>query len=111
MKAVVAAFNQEKALANRGLLRDYEPLCGSSFQALSATDCALLQVTTPPGQEEADKEEDEQEKICGQTPGGCHHADNAAVCPAGAIMYYLSFHYYRIDKTLSTLLCPLVDKV
>lgn len=68
----------------------------------SATDGALLQVTTPPRQEEADKEEDEQEKICGQTPGGCHHTDNAAVCPAGAIMYYLSFHYYRIDKTLST---------
>ena len=35
MKAVVAAFNQEKALVgSRGLLHDYELLCGPSFEAL-----------------------------------------------------------------------------
>ena len=33
MKAVVAAFNQEKALS-RGLLCDYEPLSGPWFPAL-----------------------------------------------------------------------------
>ena len=34
VKAVVAAFNQEKALPSRGLLRDYEPSDGPSFKAL-----------------------------------------------------------------------------
>ena len=34
MKAVVAAFNLEKALVGRGLLCDYEPSDGLSFQAL-----------------------------------------------------------------------------
>ena len=33
VKAIVATFNQEKALS-RGLLRDYEPSDGPSFQAL-----------------------------------------------------------------------------
>ena len=35
MKVVVAAFNQGKALVgSRGLLRDFEPLDGPSFQSL-----------------------------------------------------------------------------
>ena len=34
MKALVAAFNQEEALASRGLLRDYEPSDGTSFESL-----------------------------------------------------------------------------
>ena len=34
MKALVGAFNQEKAIHSRGLLRDYEPSCVPSFEAL-----------------------------------------------------------------------------
>ena len=33
VKAVVTAFNQDNALS-RGLLHDYEPSCGPSFEAL-----------------------------------------------------------------------------
>ena len=46
MKALVGAFNQEKALvASRGLLRDYKPSDGPLFEALvSASDlrCAVI---------------------------------------------------------------------
>ena len=42
MKAVVAAFNQEKALS-RGLLRDYEPSDGT-FSSTSADDVLTAQV-------------------------------------------------------------------
>ena len=34
MIAVVAAFNKEKALVGRGLLRDYKPSCGPSFEVV-----------------------------------------------------------------------------
>ena len=38
MKAVVATFNQEKALVGgRGLLHDYEPSDGPSFESLAGT--------------------------------------------------------------------------
>ena len=37
MKAVVAALNQEKALLSRGVLSDYEPSDGHSFESLITT--------------------------------------------------------------------------
>ena len=34
MKALVSAFNHEKALVGRGLLLDYKPSCGPSFEVV-----------------------------------------------------------------------------
>ena len=45
VKAVVAAFNQEKALGSRGLLRDYEPSDGT-FEALIHTHISDVKLST-----------------------------------------------------------------
>ena len=45
MKAVVAAFNQEKEGPSRGLLRDYEPSDGT-FSSTNSHTPALLQLVT-----------------------------------------------------------------
>ena len=86
MKALVGAFNQEKAL---GLLRDYEPSGGPSFEALILTVFPRWVVSGPtPAQ---------QQMVVAETCLGQVH--NAGPVSQVHILYLLHIYIY-IDVSI-----------